>query len=69
MSRRRTTAHELSDAEKRDLTQLIQAGKPLPEKHMVAIDYTSFNDEFQHYSIARSAHLHKPRHFGSLWSF
>ena len=26
-------AYELSDAEKRDLTQLIQQGKPLPEKY------------------------------------
>jgi site-specific DNA-methyltransferase (adenine-specific)/adenine-specific DNA-methyltransferase len=26
-------AYDLSDAEKRDLTQLIQAGKPLPEKY------------------------------------
>lgn len=26
-------AYELSDAEKRDLVQLIQAGKPLPEKY------------------------------------
>lgn len=25
-------AYDLTDAEKRDLTQLIQAGKPLPEK-------------------------------------
>jgi site-specific DNA-methyltransferase (adenine-specific)/adenine-specific DNA-methyltransferase len=33
MSRNRTTAYELTDAEKRDLTQLIQAGKPLPEKY------------------------------------
>ncbi|MFN5189576.1 MAG: site-specific DNA-methyltransferase [Burkholderiales bacterium] len=28
-----TPAYELSDAEKRDLTQLIQQGKPLPEKY------------------------------------
>ncbi|MGH8042829.1 MAG: hypothetical protein ACREPN_12415, partial [Rudaea sp.] len=26
-------AYDLTDAEKRDLTQLIQAGKPLPEKY------------------------------------
>ena len=29
----RPPAYELSDAEKRDLTQLIQQGKPLPEKY------------------------------------
>ncbi|MFU8832191.1 MAG: adenine methyltransferase, partial [Wenzhouxiangella sp.] len=33
MSKSRTNSYELSDAEKRDLTQLIQAGKPLPEKY------------------------------------
>ena len=26
-------AYDLTDAEKRDLVQLIQAGKPLPEKY------------------------------------
>ena len=26
-------AYDLSDAEKRDLIQLIQAGKPLPDKY------------------------------------
>lgn len=26
-------AYDLSDSEKRDLTQLIQGGKPLPEKY------------------------------------
>jgi site-specific DNA-methyltransferase (adenine-specific)/adenine-specific DNA-methyltransferase len=26
-------AYELTDSEKRDLTQLIQQGKPLPEKY------------------------------------
>ena len=29
----RPPAYELSDAEKRDLTRLIQQGKPLPEKY------------------------------------
>jgi site-specific DNA-methyltransferase (adenine-specific)/adenine-specific DNA-methyltransferase len=29
----RSPAYDISDAEKRDLTQLIQAGKPLPEKY------------------------------------
>ena len=33
MSKARPNSYELSDAEKRDLTQLIQAGKPLPEKY------------------------------------
>jgi DNA modification methylase len=33
MSKTRTTTYELSDTEKRDLIQLIQAGKPLPEKY------------------------------------
>lgn len=33
MSRMTKDAYELSDAEKRDLIQLIQAGKPLPEKY------------------------------------
>src|SRR6056297_1263115 len=33
MSKAKTPGYELSDAEKRDLTQLIQAGKPLPEKY------------------------------------
>jgi len=33
MSKSRSNSYELSDAEKRDLTQLIQAGKPLPEKY------------------------------------
>jgi DNA methylase len=33
MSRPRPDAYELSDAEKRDLIGLIQAGKPLPEKY------------------------------------
>lgn len=33
MARQQKDAYELSDAEKRDLIQLIQAGKPLPEKY------------------------------------
>ncbi len=33
MSKPTKLAYELSDAEKRDLIQLIQAGKPLPEKY------------------------------------
>lgn len=33
MSRATKPAYELSDSEKRDLIQLIQAGKPLPEKY------------------------------------
>ena len=33
MSRAAKSVYELSDAEKRDLIQLIQAGKPLPEKY------------------------------------
>jgi adenine specific DNA methylase Mod len=33
MARIHKDAYELSDAEKRDLIQLIQAGKPLPEKY------------------------------------
>jgi len=33
MARPQKDAYELSDAEKRDLIQLIQAGKPLPEKY------------------------------------
>jgi site-specific DNA-methyltransferase (adenine-specific)/adenine-specific DNA-methyltransferase len=33
MSKPAASAYELSDAEKRDLTQLIQQGKPLPEKY------------------------------------
>ena len=33
MSKPAKPAYELSDAEKRDLIQLIQAGKPLPEKY------------------------------------
>lgn len=33
MSKTVKSAYELSDAEKRDLIQLIQAGKPLPEKY------------------------------------
>jgi len=33
MSKARPNSYELSDAEKRNLTQLIQAGKPLPEKY------------------------------------
>ena len=33
MARPHKDAYELSDAEKRDLIQLIQAGKPLPEKY------------------------------------
>ncbi|EAR22356.1 site-specific DNA-methyltransferase [Nitrococcus mobilis] len=33
MSRANKDAYELSDAEKRDLIQLIQAGKPLPERY------------------------------------
>ena len=33
MSRVTKSVYELSDAEKRDLIQLIQAGKPLPEKY------------------------------------
>lgn len=33
MARQQKEAYELSDAEKRDLTQLIQQGKPLPEKY------------------------------------
>ena len=33
MSKTSKPAYELSDAEKRDLIQLIQQGKPLPEKY------------------------------------
>ena len=33
MSKTAKAAYDLSDAEKRDLIQLIQAGKPLPEKY------------------------------------
>jgi adenine-specific DNA-methyltransferase len=33
MAKHTKEAYELSDAEKRDLTQLIQQGKPLPEKY------------------------------------
>ena len=33
MSKHTKTAYDLSDAEKRDLIQLIQAGKPLPDKY------------------------------------
>jgi len=33
MSREQRPAYDLSDAEKRDLVQLIQQGKPLPEKY------------------------------------
>ncbi|MDA3914728.1 site-specific DNA-methyltransferase [Oleiagrimonas sp.] len=33
MARNTKEAYDLSDAEKRDLVQLIQAGKPLPEKY------------------------------------
>ena len=33
MSRLETRGYELTDAEKRDLVALIQAGKPLPEKY------------------------------------
>src|ERR1700677_813201 len=33
MARQQNEAYEFSDAEKRDLIALIQAGKPLPEKY------------------------------------
>jgi len=33
MSRPTKAAYDLTDAEKRDLIQLIQQGKPLPEKY------------------------------------
>ena len=33
MARNAKTAYELTDAEKRDLTQLIQEGRVLPEKY------------------------------------
>ena len=33
MARNAKTAYELTDAEKRDLTQLIQEGRALPEKY------------------------------------
>jgi DNA modification methylase len=33
MSKQPKTAYELTDAEKRDLVQLIQAGRPLPDKY------------------------------------
>ncbi len=33
MSKSIKLAYELTDAEKRDLVQLIQAGRPLPDKY------------------------------------
>jgi len=33
VARQPKEAYDLTDAEKRDLTQLIQQGKPLPEKY------------------------------------
>jgi len=33
MAKHHKEAYDLTDAEKRDLIELIQAGKPLPEKY------------------------------------
>lgn len=33
MARENKPVYELSDAEKRDLTELIRSGQPLPEKY------------------------------------